>query len=143
MIWLILFYLLFPAVILVITTKFSMMNKIGSVLIAYFFGLVIGNSGLLLTSERESNISEINVQDALDGKISKEDLNEDETYKFKLLNIQDKFSSISVLLAIPLLLFSSNVRKWLKVAGKTMLSGLLVAIAVVTTVVVVASPKSI
>lgn len=135
MIWLILFYLLFPAVILFMTNKFSVMNKIGAVLIAYFFGLVIGNSGLLMTSERESNITEINIQDALEGKISKADLNEDELYKFKLLSIQDKFSSISVLLAIPLLLFSSNVRKWLKVAGKTMLSGLLVAIAVVITVV--------
>ncbi|MCF6365169.1 MAG: DUF819 family protein [Bacteroidales bacterium] len=78
------------------------MNKIGSVLIAYFFGLVLGNSGLM-----------------------PEDVK----------SIQEPFSEVSVLLAIPLLLFSTNVRQWLKVAGKTMFSGLLVGIAVIITVV--------
>ncbi len=78
------------------------MNKIGAVLIAYFFGLVIGNSGIMPEGVKE---------------------------------VQEKFSEISVLLAIPLLLFSTNVRQWLKIAGKTMLSGLLVAIAVIITVV--------
>ncbi len=102
MIILILFYLLFPAFILFITHKFSAMNKIGAVLIAYFFGLVIGNSGIMPEGVKE---------------------------------VQEKFSEISVLLAIPLLLFSTNVRQWLKIAGKTMLSGLLVAIAVIITVV--------
>ena len=102
MIPLILFYILFPAVILFLTHKFSAMNKIGSVLIAYFFGLVIGNSGLM-----------------------PDDVG----------SLQERFSEVSVLLAIPLLLFSANVKQWLKVAGKTMLSGLLVAIAVVITVV--------
>ncbi len=102
MILLILFFIFFPAVILVLTNKFSAMNKIGAVLIAYFFGLVVGNSGLMPEGA---------------------------------LNIQEPFSEISVLLAIPLLLFSTNVRQWMKTAGKTMLSGLLVGIAVVITVV--------
>ncbi len=102
MVLLILFFIFFPVVILVLTNKFSTMNKIGAVLIAYFFGLVVGNSGLMP-----------------DGA----------------LNIQEPFSEISVLLAIPLLLFSTNVRQWMKTAGKTMLSGLLVGIAVVITVV--------
>lgn len=102
MIILILFYLLFPAAILYITHKFSAMNKIGAVLIAYFFGLVIGNSGIMPEGVKE---------------------------------LQEKFSEVSVLLAIPLLLFSTNVRQWMKIAGKTMLSGLLVAVAVIITVV--------
>lgn len=135
MIILILFYLLFPAVILFMTNKFSVMNKIGAVLIAYFFGLVIGNSGLIISSERDSNITQIKVQQAFDGKIDPASLNDDESYKLQLMKIQDMFTSISVLLAIPLLLFSSNIRKWFKVAGKTMLSGLLVAVTVVTTVI--------
>ncbi len=102
MILLILFFIFFPAVILVLTNKFSTMNKIGAVLIAYFFGLVVGNSGLMPEAAK---------------------------------SIQEPFSEASVLLAIPLLLFSANVRQWLKTAGKTMLSGLLVALAVVITVV--------
>ncbi len=102
MVVIILFYLFFPAVILYLTHKFTVLNKIGSVLIAYFFGLVIGNSGLM-----PDNVSEI----------------------------QKNFSEISVLLALPLLLFSANLKAWLNVAGKTMLSGLLVVVAVVITVV--------
>jgi len=102
MIVLILFYIFFPAAILYLTHKFSAMNKIGAVLIAYFFGLVIGNSGLMPEDAK---------------------------------TIQEPFSEISVLLAIPLLLFSTNVRQWMKTAGKTMFSGLLVGIAVIITVV--------
>lgn len=102
MIVLILFYLFFPAVILFLTHKFSVMNKIGSVLIAYFFGLVIGNSGLMPD----------NVQ-----------------------IVQKYFSELSVLLALPLLLFSANIKQWMKIAGKTMLSGLLVTVAVIIVVV--------
>lgn len=135
MIVLILFYLVFPILIIFLTQKFSVMNKIGAVLLAYFFGLVIGNSGLIISEERETNINEEHIRLAFDGDMSKDKLNEDELYKLNVLTIQDYFSSISVLLAIPLLLFSSNIKKWLKVAGKTMLSGLLVAIAVVTTVI--------
>jgi len=102
MIVLILFYLFFPAAILYITYKFSVMNKVGAVLIAYFFGLIVGNSGIMPEGVKE---------------------------------LQEKFSEVSVLLAIPLLLFSTNVRQWLKIAGKTMFSGLLVAIAVIISVV--------
>jgi uncharacterized membrane protein len=132
---LILFFLLFPAVILFMTNKFSIMNKIGAVLIAYFFGLVIGNSGLIVSSDREANIDKIEVQAAFDGNYDITLLNDDEQYKLQVLKVQDMLSSVSVLLAIPLLLFSSNIKKWLKVAGKTMLSGLLVAIAVATAVI--------
>ncbi len=102
MIVLILFYLFFPAVILFLTHKFSVMNKIGSVLIAYFFGLIIGNSGLMPDNAQI---------------------------------VQKNFSELSVLLALPLLLFSANIKQWMKIAGKTMLSGLLVTIAVIIVVV--------
>ncbi|NPA68296.1 MAG: DUF819 family protein [Chlorobi bacterium] len=104
MIILILFYLFFPAVILFLTHKFSVMNKIGAVLTAYFFGLVIGNSGLMPENDTISTI-------------------------------QKNFSEISVLLALPLLLFSANIRAWLKVAGRTVFSGLLVTVAVIITVI--------
>jgi uncharacterized membrane protein len=135
MVYLILFYIFFPAVILFLTQKFSVMNKIGAVLIAYFFGLIIGNSGLIISEERKANISEEHLKEVIDKIKTEETLNSDELYKYTIYQIQDKFSSISVLLAIPLLLFSADVKRWFKVAGKTMLSGLLVTIAVLITVV--------
>jgi uncharacterized membrane protein len=74
------------------------MNKIGAVVIAYFFGLVIGNS-MLMPDNAEA--------------------------------LQESFTEVSVLLAIPLLLFSTNIKQWFKIAGKTMLSGILVTVSVV------------
>lgn len=96
---LILFYVFFPAIILYFTHKYSLMNKIGAVVIAYFFGLVIGNSMLM--------------PDGAD-------------------QLQETFSEISILTAIPLLLFSSNIKQWFRIAGKTMLSGILVSVSVST-----------
>ncbi len=101
MILLIFFYLLFPALIIFLTNKFTLLNKIGSVLLAYFFGLVLGNTGII-----PENI------DAF----------------------QETFSGVCVLIAIPLLLFSLNIKNWFKIAGRTFLSGILIIIAVMSMV---------
>lgn len=45
--------------------------------------------------------------------------------------IQESLSEISVVIALPLLLFSMNVRKWSRLAGKTLLSMLLATISIV------------
>ena len=44
---LVLFYVFFPAVILYLSYKFEFINKIGAVVVAYIFGLILGNSGIL------------------------------------------------------------------------------------------------
>jgi len=44
---LVLFYVFFPAVILYLSYKFDFVNKIGAVVVAYIFGLLLGNSGIL------------------------------------------------------------------------------------------------
>jgi len=44
---LILFYLFFPAVIIYFSEKFTIIEKIGTVVIAYVFGLILGNSGII------------------------------------------------------------------------------------------------
>jgi uncharacterized membrane protein len=102
MILLILFYILFPAVIIFLTNKFTVLNKIGAVLLAYFFGLVLGNTEIL----------------------------PDNLEKF-----QETFSGVSVLIAIPLLLFSLNIKEWFRIAGNTFFSGLLITVAVIISIV--------
>ena len=42
-----LFYLFFPIFILYLCHKFPIVNKIGAVLLAYGFGLLLGNIGIL------------------------------------------------------------------------------------------------
>jgi len=97
---LVLFYLFFPMLILYLCRKFPMVNKLGSVVIAYGIGLIIGNIEILPEGSRA---------------------------------IQDTLTTITIPLAIPLLLFSANIRAWFMMAGKTLLSmlGALIAVIVV------------
>ncbi len=97
---LVLFYLFFPMLILYLCRKFPMVNKLGSVVIAYGIGLIIGNIGVLPEGSRA---------------------------------IQDTLTTITIPLAIPLLLFSANIRAWFMMAGKTLLSmlGALIAVIIV------------
>lgn len=50
-------------------------------------------------------------------------------------NIHDLLTTLTIPIAIPLLLFSMDVRKWFQIAGKTMLSMVFALIAAITTVV--------
>lgn len=87
--FLIFFFITFPTVIIFLCQKVHFLSKVGSVLIAYGIGLVIGNINILPEGSE------------------------------KTLEI---ITSASILLAIPMLLFSSDVKKWTKIAGRTMLS---------------------
>lgn len=83
------FYLFMPAVILWLCHRYPAVNKVGAVIIAYFFGIMLGNSGVL-------------------GE--------------KVLSLQDTLSGVTVAIALPLLLFSLDVKSWLNSAGKAVLS---------------------
>lgn len=83
------FYFIFPVIILWLCHKYPLVNKIGAVILAYFFGILLGNSGFLPNGAAE---------------------------------LQDTLSSVTVALALPLLLFSLDVRSWLNSAGKAILS---------------------
>lgn len=85
-------------VILWLCDRFPLVNKIGAVILAYLFGILIGNSGWLAPGVKE---------------------------------LQDTLSGITVSLALPLLLFSLDVRSWLHSAGKAILSMLGATILVV------------
>ncbi len=95
---LVLSYLLLPAAILYLCHRFPFVNKIGSVVIAYILGLIIGNTGILPEG----------------------------SYQF-----QDALVTVTIPLAIPLLLFSANIRSWFAVAGRTMISMLVALVSVV------------
>jgi len=86
---LILFYILFPVLVIYLSNKYKIVRKIGTVIICYLAGLIIGNVGILPENAIE---------------------------------YQDMLNTIVIPLAIPLLLFSLDVRSWLKMAGKTFLS---------------------
>jgi len=96
-----LFYVISPAIILYLCNKFSVLNKIGAVLLAYATGLILGNIGILPDNAEQ---------------------------------VQNMMTTITIPLAIPLLLFSANIKTWFTIAGKTMLSMVIALISVVIVV---------
>ena len=100
---LVLFFLLFPILVIYMGEKFSFIRKIGSIVICYIVGLFVGNIGIL-----PANIEGLN----------------------------DILTSITIPLAIPLLLFSEDIRKWVKLAKTTFLSLILGVISVTIAVVI-------
>ena len=89
---LVLFYFLFPVLIISLGNRFGIIRKIGSIVICYAVGLVVGNINIL-----PPDIS----------------------------GIQDIITTLTIPLAIPLLLFSENVAKWVRLAKTTFISLLL------------------
>ncbi|MBK3519549.1 DUF819 family protein [Carboxylicivirga marina] len=96
-------YLGLPALVLFLCHKIQFLNRIGSIVLSYAFGLLLGIAGLL-----------------------------DERFHI----IQEILMSVTVPLAIPLLLFSSNVRDWKKLAAQPLNSLLFSLIAVFVSVVI-------
>ena len=97
------FYFLFPTIIIFLSTKYTIINKIGIVVICYAGGLVVGNVDIIPES---------------------------------LFGIREYIMGGTILLGIPLVLFSENVVKWAKLAKYTFIS-LLLGIASVVILVVV------
>jgi len=124
---LILFYLFAPTIIIFITENNSILNKIGTVIIAYIIGLLIGNCGILpsasealkeLYFNKGVEITSKNILEYYErGLITDKDLK-----FFKIREIQNFMSNISVPLALPFLLLSLNIRKWMKKLKMTILA---------------------
>jgi uncharacterized membrane protein len=78
-----------PALLIYLGNRYLVFRKIGTVLLCYLTGMLLGNIGILPAG---------------------------------FTSLQNGLSEISVALALPLLLFSIDVRSWFKVAGKAMAS---------------------
>ncbi len=135
---LVIFYLFFPALIIYATRKNSIVEKIGAVVIAYAVGLFIGNVGIFpQISEAYHNLLQGRVAMPADeaarlleqGQITAGDL-----LRNRIASVQDMITTIAIPLALPLLLFSLNIRKWFRLAGTTFLSLILALISVVVVV---------
>lgn len=97
------FYFVAPAFILSACKNFPLLQKIGSIAVAYILGILLGLSRLL----------------------------PDDIYA-----VQDIITSITVPLAIPLLLFPSKVKDWFRLAGPSFKALMVGLISVLITVAV-------
>jgi uncharacterized membrane protein len=135
---LVLFYFTFPLVIIYMCKKWSVLKKLGSIVLAYGFGLVMGSIGILpqgsdayhLALQGRASLPKPELETMLSsGTISERDI-----YVNSIASAQDMLISIIVPLAFPLLLFSLNIRRWLRFAGGGFVSMVLALISVVVIV---------
>lgn len=137
--FLIFFYLFVPAIIIFLTEKNSILNKIGTVIIAYIIGLIFGNCGILPSPSLA--LKELYLKGGVE--LTKENImafynkgiiNDKDLLYLRIREIQNVISNLAVPLALPLLLFSLNVGKWLKNLKTTILALISGTISVLTVV---------
>jgi uncharacterized membrane protein len=134
------FYVITPLFILFLCHKYPAVEKIGPVILAYVFGLLLGNVGILPSMDSFLNdylvthpkVSSEEVEDLLERSL----ISENDLLGFQIYKLRDMLMSITILLAIPLMLFSSNIREWGKLAGKTFLSLLIGLFSVLTVIII-------
>jgi len=133
---LILFYFTFPLVIIYLCKRWSFFRKLGTIAVAYGFGILIGSSGIMPQGSEHykhalqgrAALPEEEVTVLLtSGKITEHDV-----YVNKIASTQDMLISLIVPLAFPLLLFSLNFKRWLKFAKEGMFSMILAIISIIT-----------
>ncbi len=137
---LVLFYFAFPLVIIYMCKKWSGLKKLGSIVLAYAFGLILGSSGVLpqgsdsykLALQGRAALPSTEIEALMaSGTISQGD-----SYVNSIASAQDMLVSVIVPLSFPLLLFSLNIRRWLRFAKDGFIS---MVLALVSVVVIVSS----
>jgi len=138
MILLVLFYFLFPLVIIFLCKKWSFLQKFGTIVLAYLFGLIIGTAGVFPKGSegyrfalQGEGVLKKPVLEAIiaEGKAVPEDIMVN-----NIADVQNNIYTVALLIAFPLLLFSLNIKRWLKYAKKGFLS---VGLALVSGIVMV------
>ncbi len=132
---LILFYFTFPLVIIYMCKRWSILKKLGSIVLAYGFGLILGSIGILphgseayrLALQGRAALKKPEMETLLaSGTISQAD-----SIVNSISSSQDMLVSIIVPLSFPLLLFSLNIKRWLRFAREGFISMILALISVV------------
>lgn len=134
-----LFYFLTPVLLIYLTHVSKTINKIGAVVLAYITGLVIGNIGLfpkastafksLLGSKAFLPTAEIQ-QHLVSGQLTTSDL-----LLNQISSTQDLIMSIAIPVALPLLLFSLDIKRWFKLAKEALLSLILGVVSLILAVI--------
>jgi len=133
---LVILYFAFPLVIIYMCRRWSFFKKIGSIALAYAFGLLLGTSGIIPKGSDgyyfalQGKISLSKTQ--MESLLASGTIREDDVFVNSIRNVQDMLTTIAIPLAFPLLLFSLNVKRWLKYAKTGFVSMILALISVVT-----------
>jgi uncharacterized membrane protein len=135
---LLLFYFLMPVLIIYLTHVNKTINKIGAIALAYAAGLIIGNTGILprggeayraLLPDPNGNL--FLQPDHLNALLQAGTITQSDGLVNQIASLQNMVYSILILIAIPLLLFSMDIKKWLKLAPEALKSLILGIISLI------------
>ncbi len=115
---LILLFVFAPIIILYLEGEFKIIKQIGAVLLCYGLGILIGNIGFFPKPGTEY-LDLLGHSVFVPFKVMKEHLaagsiTTDDVLRNLISFLQDAFSKYTILLSLPLILFSLDVKKWLK-----------------------------
>jgi len=126
---LILFYFLTPILLIYLSQISKTVNKIGVIVLAYAIGLLVRNINLfprpssayksLLTSNLSLPHADM-LKHLAEGRITSGDMTLNQ-----IASVQDMIMSIAIPIALPLLLFSLDLGRWMKLAKEALLSFIL------------------
>ncbi|TAL59610.1 MAG: DUF819 family protein [Bacteroidetes bacterium] len=132
---LVLLYFTFPLVIIYLCKRWSVLNKLGSIVLAYGFGLFLGSIGIM---PHGSNAYQLALQGRsalpvteMEALRASGTITQGDSYVNSIASTQDTLVSIIVPLSFPLLLFSLNIKRWLRFAKEGFISMILALISVV------------
>jgi uncharacterized membrane protein len=135
---LVLFYFTFPLVIIYLCKKWPILKKLGAIVLAYGFGLLLGSIGIL---PHGSDAYKLALQGRaalplteMEALLASGTIKPDDSYVNKIATTQDLLVSVIVPLSFPLLLFSLNIKRWLRFAKEGFISMILALISVVVIV---------
>lgn len=137
---LVLFYLLVPALLIYLTKISETLKRIGAVVLAYVVGLLFGNTGIFPSPSEQLKTALGGKRSFLPGDELMEFMNNpgftdtDVVYN-QISQVQQSVMTYTILLALPLLLISLDLKKWLKHAHSALLSLILALVALLTAVI--------
>lgn len=135
---LVLFYFTFPLVIIWMCKRWTFFKKLGSIVVAYGFGLILSTTGIIPNGSEayqealkgESFLPAEEIQKLKESGI----ITEDDVTTNTIAVTQDTLQAIGVL-AFPLLLFSLNIRRWLKYAKEGFISMALAFVSIIAIII--------
>ncbi len=130
---LIIFYFALPVFLIYLTHISRFLSKVGAVVMAYIIGMLLGNIGLFPKQSeafRDFLASKASLpQEQATAFFSQGLITENDLLANHIASLQDLIITLVIPIAIPLLLFSLDIRRWLKLAKQALFSLLLAMIS--------------
>ncbi|MGB4541083.1 MAG: DUF819 family protein [Prolixibacteraceae bacterium] len=126
---LLLFYFLMPVLIIYLTHINKTINKLGAIAFAYGLGIILGNIGIMpkgsaaLRSMLPAPDGSLFLPaDQVESLLQQGTLVAGDVTANQIASMQSMISNVMILIAIPLLLFSLDLRRWIRLAPEALKS---------------------